>query len=59
MPPDSDYGSAEEDRRDREAPHGADQWSAYRVIQWIRTQKQGCCELVLGLVMCLKASVSP
>ena len=31
----------------------------YRVIRWIRTQKQGCCELVLGLVMCLKASVSP
>ena len=31
----------------------------YRVIRWIRTQKQGCCELVLGLVMYLKPSMSP
>ena len=31
----------------------------YRVIRWIRTQDQGCCELVLGLMMALKASMWP
>ena len=31
----------------------------YRVIRWIRTQEQSYCELVLGLMMALKASMCP
>ena len=31
----------------------------YKVIRWIRTQDQGCCELVLGLILALKASMWP
>ncbi len=37
--------------------HHAFKLIIYRVIRWIRTQEQGCCELVLGLMMALKASM--